>query len=104
MALTAALATSAPKRGEHGVFVAAQTARGVVTYGLTLAKGARGRLAEDRIAGALLVHALAEAAGVAIDLAVVRRELCAGEALDREEEGLGYAARGGELGAPSARA
>ena len=78
--LTAALATSTPKRGEHGVFVAAQSARGVVTYGLTLAKGLRGRVGEDRVAGALFVHALAEACGVRAPLGVVRLLSWAGEA------------------------
>ena len=95
VSLTAALATSREKRGEHGVFVAAQSARGCVTYGLVFAKGLRGRVAEDRIAGTLLVHALAEACGVVSSAAEgVRRELSAGEVLQREEASTSEAGAG----------
>jgi len=61
VALTAALATSTPKRGEHGLCVASHTRRGVTTYSLTFVKGSRSRFQEDRLAGGLLLHALAEA-------------------------------------------
>jgi len=48
VALTAALATATPKRGEHACHVASHSRRGTVSYALTLAKGARDRFNEAR--------------------------------------------------------
>jgi hypothetical protein len=48
VAVTAALVTSQPKRGDHSCHVAAHSRRGTWHYALRLAKGARDRAAEVR--------------------------------------------------------
>ena len=67
---TAAIATDRAKRGAHRVYVARCTADCVVTYSLEFTKGLRDRVGEDTIAGLLVVRALAEAAGVPMDVAI----------------------------------
>jgi nicotinamide mononucleotide (NMN) deamidase PncC len=79
---TASLATNRPKRGPHRIHVAWQSADTTVSYTCELAKGARTRAEEEAIATRLILHAVAEASGVAsgmpagasIDEPVVRRE------------------------------
>ena len=67
---TAAIATDRPKRGPHRVHVARCTADSVITYSLEFTKGLRDRAGEDTLAGLLVVRALAEAAGIAPNLAM----------------------------------
>ena len=67
---TAAVATDRAKRGAHRVHVARCTAHSVVTYSLKFTKGLRDRVGEDTIASLLVVRALAEAAGVPMDVAI----------------------------------
>ena len=67
---TAAIATDRAKRGTHRVHVARCTAHSVVTYSLEFTKGLRDRVGEDTIASLLVVQALAEAAGVPMDVAI----------------------------------
>ena len=67
---TAAIATDRAKRGAHRVHVARCTAHSVVTYSLEFTKGLRDRVGEDTIASLLVVQALAEAAGVPMDVAI----------------------------------
>ena len=67
---TAAVATDRAKRGAHRVHVARCTAHSVVTYSLEFTKGLRDRVSEDTIASLLVVQALAEAAGVPMDVAI----------------------------------
>ena len=64
----AAIASDRPKRGDHRCHVCAWDAHGATTYSLTLAKGARDRLAEDRVASLLVMRALAEVCDVNFDL------------------------------------
>ncbi|CAM9620732.1 unnamed protein product, partial [Heterosigma akashiwo] len=67
---TCALASAAPKRGQHRAHVATYTTdHGLVGYSLELAKGARTRSGEDRQVSRLLVRALADAAQVQVPLA-----------------------------------
>src|SRR5581483_4886723 len=62
---TASLATDRPKRGDHRVFVAVRTDTETRIVLLTLAKGARVRVGEERVAAALLLNTVAEAFGIA---------------------------------------
>jgi hypothetical protein len=64
---TASLASDRPKRGEHRVYVASQTATETAAYSLDLAKGARTRDAEEQVCAALIVEAIAEAVGLGQD-------------------------------------
>ena len=61
---TASLASDRPKRGDHRVHVATQTATETATHSLTLAKGQRDRLAEEMLATQLILLALAEACAI----------------------------------------
>lgn len=61
---TASLASDVPKKGDHRVHVAWQTARQTCSLTLTLTKGARTREQEERIAADMVLIALAEASGV----------------------------------------
>jgi nicotinamide mononucleotide (NMN) deamidase PncC len=75
---TAALVSDRPKRGDHRCFVSVQTAGSTATYSLTLDKGARDRSAEEALVARLILHALAETAGIAD---VPPLELLPGEAV-----------------------
>lgn len=61
LACTASLASDRPKRGEHRLFVAAQTAESTLEWSLVLAKDRRSRRGEELIAAAMLLNAAAEA-------------------------------------------
>ncbi len=61
---TASLASDRPKRGEHRVHVAFQTFDTTAEYSLTLAKDTRSRREEESLATAMILNAVAEAAGV----------------------------------------
>lgn len=65
VACTASLASDRPKRGPHRVHVAAQSKNRTAVYSVTLAKDARTRDQEERVACAMVLDALAEAAGLA---------------------------------------
>ncbi|MEN1681668.1 MAG: hypothetical protein AAGJ46_18965, partial [Planctomycetota bacterium] len=61
---TASLASDRPKRGDHRLHVAVQTATATQCWSLKLEKGARSRAEEEAVAAELIVHALAHAAGL----------------------------------------
>jgi hypothetical protein len=63
--VTASLATTRPKRGPHRVHVAWQSAEASVSYSCELVKGKRTRAEEEAVAAELVLHAVAEACGVA---------------------------------------
>ncbi len=60
VAVTAALVSDRPKRGEHRAHVAVADDRGGRDWTLVLDKGRRSRMAEDALVSALVVAALAE--------------------------------------------
>ena len=82
VACTASLATDRPKKGEHRFYLALETFRSVTSLSLTLEKGARDRAGEEAVLDAVLLNALAEAAGIAERVPVPLRD---GEAVRREE-------------------
>ena len=57
---TATIATNRPKLGEHRSHIAIWDEIGVTTYNLTLAKGQRGRSAEEELVSRLILSAMAE--------------------------------------------
>ena len=59
VACTAGLASDRPKRGPHRIHVALQTAEETAAWHLQLLKGRRSRLEEERLAGHLLLNAVA---------------------------------------------
>jgi hypothetical protein len=61
---TASIATDRFKKGGHRVVVAVRDGLGTATYALTLAKGARDRAGEERVASQLVLRAAADACGV----------------------------------------
>ncbi len=61
---TASLATTARKRGAHRVHIALQTLAETRVWSLTLSKGARHRLAEERLVADLALTALADTFGI----------------------------------------
>ena len=84
---TASLASDRPKKGDHRIHIAAQTATATSSYSLVLAKDQRKRLAEENIASQLVLMALAEAcqldgemtAGLAEHLLPNEQIICATE-------------------------
>jgi len=62
MGCTASLASNRPKRGDHRIHVAVQTATESTSVSLTLAKGERDRKKEEWLAAKLVLTALGEAA------------------------------------------
>jgi len=62
---TATIITDRPKRGDHRAEVAVRTAAGSMTYRLKLEKGRRDRAGEEEVVSRLILHALAEACGLA---------------------------------------
>jgi nicotinamide mononucleotide (NMN) deamidase PncC len=64
VACTAGLVTDRPRRGSHRVFVALQTAAITASWSLELLKGRRSRPEEERVAGRLLINAVAESCGL----------------------------------------
>ena len=65
VACTASLATDRPKRGEHRVHVALQTAAMTAAWRLQLHKDRRTRAEEERLVGRLLLNVVAEACQLA---------------------------------------
>jgi hypothetical protein len=79
-ACTAGLLTDRPRRGSHRIHVALQTAAVTATYSLELLKNRRSRSEEERLAGRLLLNAVAESCAVEARLTL---ELLEGENLDQ---------------------
>ena len=61
---TASLASDRPKRGEHRVYVAVQTATDTASYSFQLSKGSRDRKKEQWLAAKLILIAVGEACNV----------------------------------------
>lgn len=91
VALTAALSSVAPKRGELACFVATRSSAGATLRSVSFAKGARDRAEEDRVASRLLIRTLAEACGVASDVPPPLLDEAAGERHFREDSPVGCA-------------
>ncbi len=79
VACTASLASDRPKRGQHRIHVALQTDSVTAAWHLPLQKGRRTRAEEERLAGRLLLGAVAEASGLADRLTL---ELVEGEQVE----------------------
>jgi len=60
---TAAIVSTAPKRGEHRAFVACATDEGTRQLGLAMKKGARDRVGEDEMVSRLLLRSLLSSSG-----------------------------------------
>jgi len=67
-ACTASLASDRPKHGPHRIHVALQTQAVTAAWHWELLKERRSRLEEERLAGRLLLNALADACGIADQL------------------------------------
>jgi hypothetical protein len=78
---TASLVSDRPKRGDHRFHVTVRGAQGSKTYSLTLNKGARDREGEESVLDAVVLNAMAEAAGVPLRL---ETPLLPGEAVQIE--------------------
>jgi hypothetical protein len=65
---TASLVSDRPKRGGHRVHLAIESSKNVRSFSLTLSKGARDREGEEQVVDWVLLHALAEASGLADSL------------------------------------
>ena len=76
---TAAIATNRPKLGEHRSHIAIWDDAGVATYDLTLAKGQRGRSAEEELVSRLILRALAESFDIKLNLTL---DLTDGDSLE----------------------
>lgn len=61
---TASLASDRPKRGEHRIHLAIQTARKTLTWSLTLAKNRRSRGDEEQLASDAILNFLSKSAGL----------------------------------------
>lgn len=79
LACTASLATDRPKRGDHRLFVASQSAASTCEWSLVLAKGRRSRQEEEALASGVLLNAAAEACEIQPRITL---ELLKGERLD----------------------
>ena len=65
VACTASLASSKPKRGEHRIWIATESAANSRVLSLTLKKGLRTRLEEETLAAELLLYAINDESGLA---------------------------------------
>ena len=64
LSCTATIATDRVKLGDHGCWVTTRDQHQIISYGLTLSKGARDRSGEEAVISTLLIQALACAVGV----------------------------------------
>jgi nicotinamide mononucleotide (NMN) deamidase PncC len=64
LSCTAALVTDRPKKGEHRAHVGLCTGKDTQVFSLTLRKGARDRVSEERMVSDLLIQVLALVCGV----------------------------------------
>jgi hypothetical protein len=62
---TAAIATDRAKRGDHRACVVLCTREGVISYNLTLTKGARSRQEEEEVVSLMILRAVAQGCGLA---------------------------------------
>jgi nicotinic acid mononucleotide adenylyltransferase/nicotinamide mononucleotide (NMN) deamidase PncC len=62
---TAALVSNRPKRGEHRAWIATHTANATRLVGLSLAKGMRDRVSEERLVADALLRLLSDTCGLA---------------------------------------
>ncbi|MBM4258884.1 MAG: hypothetical protein FJ147_23645 [Deltaproteobacteria bacterium] len=83
LSCTATLVTDRPKKGEHRAHVGLCTNEGTRVFSLTLQKGARDRIGEERMVSDLLLQALAVVCEV---LPEVHLSLLAGDQLTGNEE------------------
>ncbi len=83
LSCTASLVSNRPKRGEHRVWVAAQTTAATWLFGVRFDKGHRDRAGEERVVANLILRAAAEACGVhhALDLALTMNDELTHEAI-----------------------
>jgi cytidyltransferase-like protein len=65
IACSASLASDRPKRGPHRAHIALQTAARTACWSLELQKGARSRAEEEHVVSRMVLHAVADACGVA---------------------------------------
>jgi hypothetical protein len=79
LACTATIATDRVKFGDHGCWVTTRDQHHIISYGLTLNKGARDRSGEEAVVSTLLIQALAYAVGV---IPTVALDLLPGERFD----------------------
>lgn len=79
VACTASLASDRPKRGPHRIHAALQTADETAEWHLQLLKDRRSREEEERLAGRMVLNAIADACGLAERLDL---ELLEGEQVD----------------------
>ena len=79
VACTAGLVTDRPRLGSHRVHVALQTAALTATWSLELLKGRRSRPEEERVAGRMLLNAVAESCAIEARLTL---DLLEGEKVD----------------------
>jgi hypothetical protein len=68
LACTATIATDRPKRGEHRAHIATWQAERLTHYSLGLEKGARDRAGEDALVSRVMLNALAQAAGLSLQV------------------------------------
>lgn len=68
LALTAAVATNRPKKGNHQCFIAVRTAKGMATFNAVFEKGRRTREEEGALCDLLAVNALLVTAGIETSL------------------------------------
>src|SRR5688572_3005332 len=87
---TAAIATDRAKRGDHRACVALCTAEGVISYSLTLTKGARSRQEEEETVSLMILRAVAQGCGLT-ELPEV--PLQAGEQVEEQKEETGLLER-----------
>lgn len=83
---TASLASDRPKRGDHRIHVAVQTATTTQSYSVTLTKGRRDRAEEELVATNLVVRAIGAACGVQLPKMDSRPPETGGEHVDVEQE------------------
>ncbi len=85
---TASLASNRPKRGEHRVHVAMQTATHTASYSLQLGKGSRDREQEQQLAAELILLATGEACNRNTTLAkqAINDQLLADEELETRHQ------------------
>ncbi|NQV25634.1 MAG: CinA family protein [Rhodopirellula sp.] len=65
---TASLASSRPKRGDHRIWIATESAAGSRIVSLLLKKGRRTRLEEEKLTAALLLYSICDACGITLPL------------------------------------
>ena len=81
---TAALASDRPKRGDHRLYIAAQTENATATWSLTLEKGRRSRAEEEQLVARLLLNVIAKFCklGEQLDLQLLTPEQLGQEHVD----------------------